>query len=125
VAGRIPEFLTLSLDILGRAALAGGLIVVGAGLELSRLRKPGLATLLSVLLKLFALPAVAFAFAYNLGLKGIPLQTVMIAASVPTATAAYILSRQMGGDSRLMAEITTSQTLLAMVTMPVILLLVS
>jgi predicted permease len=122
VADRLPAFLTLSLDILGRAALAGGLIVVGAGLEISRLRKPGLATLLSVTLKLFVMPGLAFLFAYNLGLRGVALQTVMIAASVPTATAAYILARQMGGDSRLMAEITTTQTLLAMATIPLILL---
>jgi predicted permease len=125
VAARLPEFLTLSLDILGRAALAGGLIVVGAGLEISRLRRPGLATLLSVGLKLFAMPALAYTLAYNLGLRDVALQTVMIAASVPTATAAYILARQMGGDSGLMAEITTSQTLLAMLTMPLILLLVT
>jgi predicted permease len=122
VAGRLPEFLTLSLDILGRAALAGGLIVVGAGLEISRLRKPGLATMLSVTLKLFAMPALAYVFAHNLGLSGIAIQTVLIAASVPTATASYILARQMGGDSRLMAEITTTQTFLAMATIPLVLL---
>jgi len=46
----------------------------------------------------------------------------LIAATVPTAAASYILARQMGGDAPLMAEIITLQTVLAMITMPVILL---
>jgi malonate transporter and related proteins len=50
------------------------------------------------------------------------LQIVVIASAVPTATAAYILSRQMGGNAPLMAEIITAQTLLAMVTLPLALL---
>ncbi len=41
---------------------------------------------------------------------------------MPTASASYILARQMGGDAPLMAEIVTLQTLAAMLTMPVILL---
>jgi predicted permease len=40
---------------------------------------------------------------------------------VPTAAASYILARQMGGDAPLMAEIATLQTVLAMLTMPLIL----
>jgi predicted permease len=123
VAGMLPAFLTLSLDIVGQAALASGLIVVGAGLELSRLRRPGLATILSVMLKLLVLPLIAIMLARVFGVAGVALQTVVIASAVPTATAAYILARQMGGDARLMAEITTIQTLLAMLTLPVFLLI--
>ncbi|MGL4729710.1 MAG: AEC family transporter [Bosea sp. (in: a-proteobacteria)] len=119
----IPDFMKLSLDIVARAALAAGLVVVGAGLELSRLRKPGLATMLAVVLKLIAMPLLAFMLARMLGVQGVALQTVMIAAAVPTATAAYILARQMGGDAKLMAEITTIQTLLSMLTLPAFLLL--
>jgi malonate transporter and related proteins len=119
----IPDFMKLSLDIIGRAALAAGLLVVGAGLELSRLRRPGFATVLAVVLKLLVMPLLAFMLARTLGVHGVALQTVMIAAAVPTATASYILARQMGGDARLMAEITTIQTLLSMLTLPVFLVL--
>jgi predicted permease len=42
------------------------------------------------------------------------------AASVPSASAAYVIARQMGGNAGLMAEILTLQTLLALVSMPLL-----
>jgi predicted permease len=39
---------------------------------------------------------------------------------VPSASAAYVLARQMGGNAALMAEILTLQTLLALVSMPLL-----
>ena len=45
----------------------------------------------------------------------------MICGSVPGASSSYILARQLGGDAPLMANITTAQTLAAMLTMPLIL----
>ena len=44
----------------------------------------------------------------------------IVAASVPSASAAYVLARQMGGNAPLMAEILTLQTLLALVSMPIL-----
>jgi hypothetical protein len=49
----------------------------------------------------------------------------VIAAAVPTATAAYFLARDMGGDAPLMAEITTLQTVLALATLPVAVLILT
>jgi malonate transporter and related proteins len=39
--------------------------------------------------------------------------------ALPMAPSAYILARQMGGDARLMAGILTTQTALAIVTLPI------
>jgi predicted permease len=41
--------------------------------------------------------------------------------AVPTASASYILARQLGGNATLMAEILTLQTLAGMATIPVLL----
>ena len=41
---------------------------------------------------------------------------------MPSASASYVLARQLGGNARLMAEILTLQTLLAMVSMPLMML---
>lgn len=122
VSAMLPQMLVSSLDIVGRSSLAAGLLVVGSGLELARLRRPGLATLIAVLLKLAVMPVLAWMLAKGLGVGGMPLQIVVIASAVPTATAAYILSRQMGGNAPLMAEITTAQTLVAMITLPLALI---
>ena len=73
-------------------------------------------------LKLLVMPALVLGAATVLGLTGAALSVALIAATVPTAAASYILARQMGGDAPLMAEIITLQTVLAMITMPVILL---
>jgi predicted permease len=75
--------------------------------------------LLSVVLKLVFLPFVVVGIARSFGVSGADIAVAVIAASVPTASASYVLARQLGGNAPLMAEILTLQTLLAMVTMPV------
>jgi malonate transporter and related proteins len=114
----IPAPLMSFADILGRASLAAGLLVVGAGLDLSRLRRPGVALLLACALKLVVLPVLAACVARLLGVAGTGLAVTILCTAVPTASGSYMLARQMGGDSPLMAEILTVQTLLAMVTLP-------
>ena len=53
------------------------------------------------------------------------LTVVACCASVPAASNAYILARQMGGDAPLMAQILTVETVLAIVTMPIAIALVA
>jgi len=48
-------------------------------------------------------------------------QVAILLAALPTATSSYILARQLGGDAPLMAGIISGQTLLAMVTIPLLL----
>lgn len=119
----LPKPIMGYIDLLGRAALAAGLLIVGAGLDIRRLAKPGLPHWLSVGLKLLVLPAMAITLAGWAGVSGNDLIVTIIAASVPTASAGYVLARQMGGNAPLMAEILTLQTLLALVTMPLLITL--
>jgi malonate transporter and related proteins len=125
IAMAAPKIMVSSLDIVSRASLACGLLVVGSGLELGRLARPGLACLLATAIKLLVMPLLAFLMARQLGISGQSLEILLIAASVPTATASYILARQMGGDAPLMAEIITIQTLAALLTLPLALLLLA
>jgi malonate transporter and related proteins len=117
----MPKALSLGLDVLSRAGLAVGLLVVGSGLELARLARPGLPHLMTCAAKLLMMPAIVVVLASLFGLTGAARTIAIIAAAMPTASAAYILARQMGGDAELMAEITTLQTLLALITIPTIL----
>jgi predicted permease len=73
---------------------------------------------LSVALKLLLLPLTVVSLARLLGVDGADRAVAVIAASVPTSGAAYVLARQLGGNAPLMAEIVTVQTLFAMVSMP-------
>jgi predicted permease len=115
----LPKPLGSFVEILGRAALAAGLLIVGAGLDARRLAKPEAAHLLSLAAKLFVLPLIAVALARLFKVGGLDLEVTVIAASVPTASGAYALAKQMGGDAPLMAEIITLQTLASLVTIPV------
>jgi malonate transporter and related proteins len=124
VSSHIPTPLSSAVDITGRTALAAGLLVVGSGLDLRQLARPRLPHFVSIALKLLVLPGIVWLVCLALGVSGTPLMVTMIAATVPTASASYILARQMGGDAPLMAEILTLQTILAMLSMPLILLVV-
>jgi predicted permease len=110
-------------DILGRAALAAGLLVVGSGLDLTQFARPRTVHWLSCGLKLLLLPLLVALYTHGLGITGIGRAVALLAASVPTSSAAFILARQLGGNAPLMAEIITLQTLAAIATMPVVLAL--
>ncbi len=107
-------------DALGRSSLAIGLLVTGAGLHLEGLLRPSLAAAIGVFLKLILMPVLALALALWFGLSGANLAVVAVCSAVPTASSAYVLARQMGGDAPLLAQIITLQTILAAVTMPIV-----
>jgi len=115
----IPASLHVFADALGRAALPLGLLLVGAGLHLRGLVRPEPATLVAAALKLVVMPAIAITLARAVGMTGAPLAVIACCAAVPSASGAYVLAKQMGGDTRLLAAILTIETILAGATMPV------
>ena len=60
------------------------------------------------------------ALAVWFGVTGSNLAIVAACAAVPTSPSAYVLARQMGGDAPLLAQIITLQTILAAITMPIV-----
>jgi predicted permease len=106
-------------DSLGRASLALGLLLVGAGLQVWGLLRPAPATLVTSALKLIVMPIIAITLAHAFGVSGPALAIVACCGGVPAASSAYVLARQMGGDTTLLAEILTVQTILAAITMPI------
>jgi malonate transporter len=120
LAPPLPKPIAVYIESIGRAALAAGLLLVGAGLDIRRLAKPGVPHALTVGLKLFLMPVMAMTLARLAGVGGNDLIVTIIAASVPSASAAYVLARQMGGNAPLMAEILTIQTLTALISMPIL-----
>lgn len=109
------------LEPLSNLALPMGLMTVGAGLKLAALRGASGPFLVSSVLKLVGFPLMTLGLASLLGLSGLMVQVAVLLASLPTATSAYILARQLGGDAPLMAGIISGQTLLAMVSIPLML----
>jgi malonate transporter len=121
----LPTWVNEFLDALGRSSLALGLLVVGAGLKLKGVFRPDAPALLACFLKLIVMPAIAITLGIAFKLSGANLAIVACCAAVPTASSAYLLARQMGGDAPLVAEILTLQTVLAIITMPIAIALVA
>src|SRR5689334_15570969 len=112
-------------DALGRSSLGIGLLVTGAGLHLDGLLRPSLAASIAVFLKLVLMPVLGIALALCFGISGPSLVIVAACSAVPCASSAYVLARQMGGDAPLLAQIITLQTILAAITMPVVIAMVT
>jgi len=121
----LPKLWHEVADALGGSSLAIGLLVTGAGLRLEGLLRPSVAAGAGVLLKLVLMPVVAIALGLWLGLSGTSLVIVAVCTAVPTAPSAYVMARQMGGDAPLLAQIITLQTIVAAITMPIVIALLS
>jgi predicted permease len=117
----LPPFVAPVLDSLGRAALALGLLAVGAGLNLGSIAAGGMALVVSVLLKLIASPLLAYIGCRLLGLDPLATSVAVLFAALPPAPSAFILARRLGGDHGLMAGIITVHTIMAAITLPIIL----
>lgn len=109
------------IKMLGAGSLPLGLLCVGAALQPARLLDERAVMLLSSMVRLIAIPLVITLLARLLGMPAQASALVIIFFALPTAPTAYILTRQMKGDSELMAGIITMQTLLAALTLPLVL----
>ncbi|MEO0983723.1 MAG: AEC family transporter [Pseudomonadota bacterium] len=119
IAGLAPTGALLStLQTLGDATIAIGLLTAGAAVDLAGLRRAGPRTLAWSLVRLIALPAVAVGAALLLGVSGLPLAIVVLAAATPTATNSVVLARELGGDAAFSANLIAVQTVFALATMP-------
>ena len=119
----LPQMIESVLLLLAGTALPLGLLAVGAGIYLDALRGIGAAFFVSSGMKLLVVPALFYTLSRMFGLDELTTLVLVVMGSLPTASSAYILARQLGGDGPLMAAIISGQTLLAMVTMPLVLAL--
>ena len=81
--------------------------------------------LIGIVGKLLFTPLVMISVAHAFGVTGLERDVLLIAAAVPTAMNGYVLARKMGGDAPLYATISTVQTVVSFVTIPLLLWLVS
>ncbi len=119
----LPPIIGPFLEILGRAALPIGLLAVGAGLDFDAMQKAGVTVGLTTATKLMALPAVTYLTCMAFGVSGLSQTIVVLYAALPVSATSYVLARQMGGDTALLAGTITATTMFAMVTMPITVLL--
>lgn len=115
----LPKAIFNTLSTLSTAALPLALLSVGAAVRLRALFSrhsdaTSIALWLTTVARLLLMPIIAWGIAILLGISGNLLSILVIFTAVPTATASYILSKQLGGDADMMASLISLQTILAM-----------
>ena len=120
-----PDVVAMTLNRLGSASTALGLMTVGAGLQMSGATGAMGPVAWWSGVKLLAMPCFAWAVGRMLPLTGLQSQIVVLFASLPTASSAYILAVRMGGNGPMVAATISVMTVLAIVTTPFWLSLVS
>jgi predicted permease len=122
---RLPGAINTTAEVLGKSSIALGLMAVGTALDFKTMHAARWPLLAMCTLKLVAFPLAMAGIAGLLGLTGLGRAVVVLWAAVPTSAASYVLARQLGGDARLMAAGITAETVLAAISLPLMLTLLN
>ena len=117
----LPDQVLQPLDFISRGALAVGLLVVGASLDLKRLFSPSIVLLLGVCTRSLVGPFLFLLLGRWVGLDAVQLICGVLICGVPAASNGYIVAKKMGGDAELYADIVTWQTIVAPLTITLVL----
>ncbi|GAA1542740.1 AEC family transporter [Brevibacterium picturae] len=120
---QVPDVVDSVLSSLAAAALPIGLLCVGAGLRRFPLRTQAAAMINSTAAKLLVLPAVTLLALVLLDVPTTPALVAIIFQSIATASSGFVMARQLGGNSELMAALIGAQTVLMLLTLPPVLLI--
>jgi predicted permease len=115
---RIPAFMDPTLNRIGAASLALGLMAAGAGMEFKALNQGKLLGALVLTLKHLVLPCLAWGLAQFFELNSVQTTVLLIFSALPTASTCYVLASRMGYNGPYVAGLVTLSTLLGMVSLP-------
>jgi malonate transporter len=114
----VPEVAGAVLTRMGNAAVAMGLLLVGAGLRLTGMHQGKVISAYFITIKLLIMPAIAYAMARYANLPLLQMQILVLFCGLPTASSAYILAARMGGNGPLVAFQISAGTVLSALTLP-------
>lgn len=114
---KLPIAVLRTIKPLGDMALPLALLSIGSLLDLREAKGIWLPILVASLIKVALTPLAGYVFAYMSGLGGNELKVVLIMLACPTATASFIMSSQMGGDTHMTAAAIVMSTLLSFITL--------
>lgn len=121
----LPAGIEGFMQALGQAALPIGLLCVGAALDWRALGRGIAPTLAATATRFVLVPVTTALICLAVGLSGPAALVVLLIQCLPTASSAYVMARQLGGDAPLMAGIIAFQTLAGVVTVPITLVFIA
>jgi malonate transporter len=114
----IPFWLEPTVNRIGQASLALGLLAAGAGMQFGMLAAAKLLGGLVLACKHLGMPLLAFGLAKLFRLDPTQTSVLLMFSAVPTASSCYVLAARMGYNGPYVAGLVTLSTLLGIVSLP-------
>jgi predicted permease len=119
IAGlNIPSWTEPTLQRIGSASLALGLLAAGAGMEFGHLMKAKALAVSLLTIRHLITPLVACTLALAFGLDSTQTTALLTFSALPTASSCYVLAARMGYNGAFVAGLVTLSTLLGMLSLP-------
>lgn len=115
---QIPVWMDPTLNRIGAASLALGLMAAGAGMQFGKLARAKTLAVALLAIRHLLIPLIAWGLSWVFRLS--PVQTTVLLAfsALPTASSCYVLAARMGYDGAYVAGLVTLSTLLGMFSLP-------
>lgn len=107
---RLPDFIASPVSSLATLATTLAMVILGANLVFSEIRKNRKTITAVLLVRLILLPLVTVPLGYAIGLRGVELFLVLMIFGTPVATASYPMAENMGGDGQLAGQLVFTST---------------
>ncbi|MBK5933684.1 hypothetical protein C8N32_11436 [Rhodovulum imhoffii] len=114
-----------TLKTIGQAAIGIGLLAIGASIDFRKLIAVSWPLAFGTVARLVVGPAIFWLIGQAFGLDNTQMLCGMLICAVPAASNGYIVAKQMGGDADLYAHLLMWQTILAIFTLPIMIVLAS
>ncbi|WP_299236198.1 AEC family transporter [uncultured Halomonas sp.] len=112
----LPDWVITSGEYFASLTLPLALICVGATLSLEAIRRSGGLAAGASMMKMVTIPVLATTTAWLAGFEGRELGVMFLFFASPTAAAAFVMAKAMGGNAVLTANIIALTTLMASIT---------
>ncbi len=123
--GHIPQWIEPTLSRLGGASIVMGLLAAGAGMQATHLANAKALAAAVLALKHLGMPLAAWCLCALFGLDAMQSAVLMTFSALPTAASCYVLAARMGFNGAYVAGLVTLSTLLAMLSLPLALSLIT
>ncbi len=114
----VPGWMEPSLNRIGAASLALGLMAAGAGMQFATLAQGKVLAVSLLSIRHLILPLIGWGLARALRLDPAQSAVLMAFAAVPTASSAYVLAARMGYNGPYVAGLVTLSTILGVLSLP-------
>jgi malonate transporter len=114
----MPIWMEPTVNRIGQASLALGLMAAGAGMQLGSLAQAKTLGGLVLAAKHLGMPLMAYGLASLFRLDPVQTTVLLMFSAVPTASSCYVLAARMGYDGAYVAGLVTLSTLLGMLSLP-------